>query len=91
MGAVTALDEETLNATLATRVARAAALRVDPATAIEDLDARRPREALNSRHAAQEWKSLSVILVTRQEVPNGEALPGEERTMPVSIQVVLGQ
>tara|TARA_B100000579_G_scaffold50769_1_gene35354 strand:- start:872 stop:1255 length:384 start_codon:yes stop_codon:yes gene_type:complete len=91
MGAVTALDEETLNATLATRAALAAALRVDPATAIEDLDARRPREALNSRHAAQEWKSLSVILVTRQEGPNGEALPGEEHIMPVSTQAVLGQ
>jgi hypothetical protein len=91
MGAVMALDEETPNATLVTRVALAAALRVDPATAIEDLDAGRPREALNSRHAVQEWKSLSVILVTRQEGPNGEALLGEEHTMPVSTQVVLGQ
>jgi hypothetical protein len=30
-------------------------------------------------------------LVTRQEGPNGEALLGEEHTMPVSTQVVLGQ
>ena len=91
MGAVMALDEETPNATLVTRVALAAALRGDPATAIEDLDAGRPREALNSRHAVQEWKSLSVILVTRREGPNGEALLGEEHTTPVSTQVVLGQ